>query len=71
MSDRSIGEFVELAQQLGVEDEQLDELVHDEYSRMASSLNNEGIEAQLTFLAERWDAETLRSELGRLAGKEP
>jgi hypothetical protein len=70
MSDRSIGEFVELAQQLGVEDEQLDELVHDEYSRMASSLNNEGRDAQVAFLLERWTADGLREEFQRLAGGE-
>lgn len=68
MSDRSISELVELAQQLGVEDEQLDELVHDEYSRMASARNNEGRDSQMAFLLERWTADSLREELRRLAG---
>lgn len=30
----------------------LDDLVHDEFTRMASNLNNEGIEEQVRFLLE-------------------
>lgn len=48
-----------------IESEQLDELVHDHASRMASSVNNGGMSDQLCFLSERGvsDAEILE-ELG-------
>lgn len=33
----------------------LDEMVHDAFSKQASDMNNQGIDAQLKFLAEGFD----------------
>ena len=71
MSSRLVDELDDLAQRLGIEAEQLDEFVHDEYSQLASAVNNEGRETQLAFLIERWGPETVRTELTGLAGKAP
>jgi len=47
-------EFVALCEDLGIEaGEALDGLVHDAASKIASGINNSGIEAQLQFLEEQ------------------
>jgi hypothetical protein len=63
-------DLVEAAERLGLDAEQLDELVHEQYSRIASAVNNEGLEAQLTFLVGRLGAKAVEDELRQLATRQ-
>ncbi len=51
---------------LGLEAGDLDDLVHDAYSRQASQTNNDGLEAQVRYLAESYGTEGARSLLSGL-----
>jgi len=51
---------------LGLRTFDLDELVHDAYSRQASQTNNDGLEAQIKFLAESYGTGHARSLLSDL-----
>ena len=52
--DETIQEILELADQQGTRDDGLlDEEVHADASQIASSVNNEGLEAQIKFLIEQ------------------
>jgi len=51
---------------LGLEAGDLDDLVHDAYSRQASQTNNDGLEAQVRFLAGSYGSEGARSLLSDL-----
>ena len=60
------GEAEELAawaDGLGLEHYDLDDLVHDAYSKQASETNNDGLEAQVRFLVESYGARHARSLL--------
>lgn len=71
--DRTEGDAVanlaETACRLRLDDDELDELVHEQYSQIASSVNNEGLEAQLAFLVGRLGADAVLTELQQLARK--
>ncbi len=59
MTEAQVKETVEL-----FDDGDLDDLVHDAKSQEASSINNEGVEAQVRFLLETgYTLETLRAAL--------
>jgi hypothetical protein len=51
---------------LGLEAGDLDDLVHDAYSRQASQTNNDGLEAQVRFLIESYGTEGARCLLSDL-----
>jgi hypothetical protein len=65
----AVAELTEMAQGLGLECERLDELVHEQYSKIASAVNNEGLEAQLSFLIDRLGADAVKHELHQLSSK--
>ena len=48
-------QLVELAAQLGIESEYLDEAVHEAASDLASAINNGGINDQIEFLISRYE----------------
>jgi hypothetical protein len=51
---------------LGLEAEDLDDLVHDAYSRQASEVNNGGLDSQVRFLIESYGTGGARSLLSDL-----
>jgi hypothetical protein len=62
--------LVETAERLGLDAEQLDELIHEQYSQIASAINNEGLEAQVAFLVGRLGAKAVEDELRQLATRQ-
>lgn len=68
--EQAAGQLAALAERLGLDAEQLDELVHEQYSQIAAAINNEGLESQLTFLAGRLGTKAVEDELRQLARKE-
>jgi hypothetical protein len=60
------GELAVWASGLGLEAGDLDDLVHDAYSRQASGTNNDGLEAQVRFLVGSYVAGRARSRLSGL-----
>ncbi|HVX09966.1 MAG TPA: hypothetical protein VHC22_02075 [Pirellulales bacterium] len=64
---QSADDLVKAAERLGLDAEQLDELVHEQYGQIAAAINNEGLEAQLGFLAGRLGAKAVEDELRDLA----
>ena len=60
------GELAAWAAGLGLGSRDLDGLVHDAYSRQASETNNDGLEAQVRFLAGSYGAGRARSLLSDL-----
>jgi hypothetical protein len=58
---------LEYAKSLGLEAEDLDDLVHDAFSCQASQVNNAGIEAQVECLSQGLDANDVQRELHTLA----
>ena len=77
------GELAAWAAGLGLEAGDLDDLVHDAYSRQASETNNDGLGSQVKFLIESYGTEgartllsgllpqTERARLRRRAGQRP
>ncbi len=58
------------ARKLGLSDEALDEAVHEQYSHIASNINNEGFPGQLASLLEfHGSAEAVESLLEELAAQ--
>ncbi len=55
------------AEELGIDAEQLDDLVHDQQGETAAGIDNDGLEAQLAFLVERCGVEFVEAELYQLA----
>lgn len=68
--EQAAGQLAALAERLGLDAEQLDELVHEQYSQIAAAINNEGLESQLTFLEGRLGTKAVEDELRQLARKE-
>lgn len=68
--DQVARNLVETAERLGLDTEQIDELVHEQFSQMASAINNEGLEAQLAFLAGRLGTQAVDDELRQLGRKD-
>jgi len=60
------GELAAWAAGLGLEARDLDDLVHDAYSRQASETNNDGLGSQVKFLIESYGTEGARSLLSGL-----
>jgi hypothetical protein len=60
------GELTAWAAGLGLEAADLDDLVHDAYSRQASETNNGGLDSQVRFLAETYGTRGARSLLSGL-----
>ena len=59
--DEHVARMVALAEELRIEDIDLDDLVHDLVSRMGSDINNGGIHDQITYLlGELGEADTER-----------
>jgi hypothetical protein len=58
---------LEYAKSLGLEAEDLDDLVHNEASRQASAVNNSGVEDQVEFLLQGSNPLDLQRELHQLA----
>lgn len=61
-------ELENLCQELGLEAEDLDDLVHDIASEAASDVNNNGLESQIEFLFARLGTDT-EQEIRRVASK--
>jgi hypothetical protein len=59
--------LINLAHNLGLKSEDLDELVHDIANAHASVINNRGLEEQLEFLIKELGYESTRDELEKLA----
>jgi len=59
-------ELAAWAEELGLEPEDLDDLVHDAYSRQASQTNNDGLGSQVKFLIETYGTGHARSLLSDL-----
>ena len=65
---QELQELMDLSESLGIEPEDLDNEVHDAASTEASDINNEGIEAQLTYLLEvGFEVEALKEMLQEIA----
>jgi len=62
-----IATLTQLCGNLGLEAEDLDDLVHDVFSHQASTVNNSGVEAQLECLLENSEYTALCTELKQLA----
>jgi hypothetical protein len=58
-----IAELTELARARGRDETDFDELVHDLYSRRASNVNNDGLEAQIAFIVAELGPESARVEI--------
>ena len=52
--------LVQEAEELGITPEDLDEAVHDTAGALASAMNNDGLEEQITFLVERLGVDETR-----------
>lgn len=68
--DQVASNLVETAERLGLDTEQIDEMVHELFSQVASAINNEGLESQLAFLAGRLGTKAVEDELRRLRRNE-
>jgi len=55
------------AEELGIEPERLDDLVHDQQGETAASIDNGGLESQLAYLVEQCGVEFVEAELDQLA----
>lgn len=64
-----VGQLVADAVSKGLEPEDLDELVHDSASQMASAINNGGLDDQIVFLVEQFG--NCPADLKTLLGSEP
>jgi len=51
---------------LGIEPEQLDDLVHDQQGETAASIDNGGLESQLAFLVECCGVDFVEKEFDKL-----
>lgn len=58
--EAGVGELVELAENLDLEEDALDEAIHDSISAEASQINNQGQEAQIRHLISTNDVEVAR-----------
>ena len=54
------------AEELGIEPEQLDDLVHDQQGETAASIDNGGLESQLAFLVECCGVDFVEKEFDKL-----
>lgn len=59
--------LVQKAQALGIKEEQLDELVHEQQAGAAARIDNDGLESQLLYLVEQCGAEAVEQQLDELA----
>jgi hypothetical protein len=73
--ERELDELTLWAQQCGLEDLDVDELIHDLLSRQASDINNGGLESQIRYLIESCGAgharEMLQDCLPEIGGNTP
>ena len=71
MADQLIRRLVGGAEARGIVAEQLDDAVHDAASALASTINNQGLSAQLAFLIDQWGDAAAERFLDQLPGAPP
>lgn len=64
-----IARLLAVCEALGIEDEDLDELVHDAKGAEAAAINNAGLDDQLEYLLDGMSARDLEAEIRDLAAR--
>jgi hypothetical protein len=68
-SQQEVAGLIRDAKRLGIEAEDLDDLIHEEASQPASCTNSAGLEEQITFLAEQLAVDETRRALEQVAAE--